>query len=83
MNAATEKQIAFLTSLLNKLRSMEIRTSRFVKASDIPAMRQQYAQFAAEVEAKLPTMSKNAASAYINDLISMTNGNRSFSKRAA
>lgn len=72
MNAATEKQISYLNSLLNKLATMEIRPSRFVKAANIPSMREQYAKFAAEIEGKLPNMSKNQASAYIGDLISMT-----------
>jgi hypothetical protein len=72
MNAATEKQIAFLNSLLNKLATMEIKPSRFCPARAIPSMREQYAKFAAEVEAALPTLSKNKASAYIGDLISMT-----------
>ena len=82
MNAATEKQIAYIESLIRKLRTAPVGRV-FGGKVGAEAIKRQNEAFAAEIEAKLPTMSKNAASAYIGDLIAMTGGNKSFSKRAA
>jgi len=71
MNAATEKQIAYLNSLIRKLRTSTPRNI-FGGKKGIAAFKAQAEIFAAEIEAKLPTMGKNQASAYIGDLIAMT-----------
>jgi hypothetical protein len=71
MNAATEKQIAYIESLIRKLRTAPIRNA-FGGKKGAEAIARQNESFAAEVEAKLPTMGKNQASAYIGDLIAMS-----------
>lgn len=69
MHAATEKQIAYIEGLIRKLRTQPVKASRFCNPE---SFKRQVASFTGEIEAKLPTMSKNAASAYVGDLIAMS-----------